>query len=241
MRRARSVWSRRRHSLAKARRPESVTAAVDPPLPARQGSGLASRARTRPGGIIALSGATGAFDRPAAAFRVYPNRDVVDPRPSGLEDSERGVAEGSGDRDRSGGEPAGARRHFSMQCSCISCGFHAGAGDSSQRNGTPTRFNNRDRIPTSRPLRAGSRARGLALDHADGLGRCLDDQAASRYRFRRPPTPDGDAAHSPWRRSQAPSSPRSPARERRGSRGRPRSRRRKGTWSQRLSSRSSKE
>ena len=84
-------------------------------------------------------------------------------------------------------------------------------------------------------------ARGLALDHADGLGRCLDDQAASRYRFTRPPTPDGDAARSPWRRSQAPSSPRSPARERRGSRGRPRSRRRKGTWSQRLSSRSSQE
>jgi hypothetical protein len=98
-------------------------------------------ARTRPGGIIALSGATGAFDRPAAALRVTPNRDAVDPRPSGLEDSERGVAEGSGDRDRGGGEPAGARRHFSMQCSCISCGFHAGAGDFSQRNGTPTRSN----------------------------------------------------------------------------------------------------
>jgi hypothetical protein len=111
MRRARRIWSRRRHNLAEARRPESVTAAVDPPLSARQGSGLASRARTRPGGPTALSGATGAFDWPAAALRVYPNRDAVDPRPSGLEDSERGVAEGSGDRDRSGGEPAGARRH----------------------------------------------------------------------------------------------------------------------------------
>jgi len=79
------------------------------------------------------------------ALRAYLNRDAVDPRPSGLEDSERGVAEGSGDRDRNGGEPAGARRHFGMQCSCISCGFHAGAGDFSHGNGTPTRFNNRDR------------------------------------------------------------------------------------------------
>jgi hypothetical protein len=81
MRRARSIWSRRRHNLAEARRPESAMAAVDPPLSARQGSGLASRARTRAGGTIALSGATGPFDRPAAAFRVYPNRDAVGPLP----------------------------------------------------------------------------------------------------------------------------------------------------------------
>jgi hypothetical protein len=161
MRRARSIWSRRRHNLA--RRPESVTAAVDPPLSARQGSGLASRARTRAGGIIALSGATGAFDRPARAFRVYPNWDPSVPCPIRLEDSEGGVAEGSGDRDRSGGEPAGPWRHFNMQCSCISCGFRAGAGDLSQRNGTLTRFNNRDRKPNQpRPIstlsgRCGSR------------------------------------------------------------------------------------
>jgi hypothetical protein len=64
MRRARSIWSTRRHNLAEARRPEHVTAAVDPPLSARQGSGLASWARTRNGGAIALSGTTGAFDRP---------------------------------------------------------------------------------------------------------------------------------------------------------------------------------
>ena len=241
MRRARSIWSRRRHNLAEAWRAESVTAAVDPPLSARQGSGLASRARTRAGGAIALSGATGAFDRPAPAFRSLPEPGRRrSPAPSGLEDSERGVAEGSGDRDRSGGEPAGPWRHFSMQCSCISCGFHAGAGDFSPRKWRADALQHRDRIPTSRPLRAGSRAPGLALDHADGLGRCLY-QAASRYRFARPPTPDGDAARSPWRRSQAPSSPRSPAREHRGCRGRPRSRRRKGTWSQRLSSRSSQE
>jgi hypothetical protein len=94
------------------------------------------------------------------------------PAPSGHEDSERGVAGGSRDRDRSGGEAAGARRHLSKQCSCISRGFRAGAGDLSQRNGTPTRFNNRDRIPTSRPLRP----RGLALDRAESRGRCPDTQ-----------------------------------------------------------------
>ena len=98
----------------------------------------------------------------------------------------------------------------------LSCGFGAGAGDFSQRIWRADALQHRDRIRTSQPLRAGSRARGLAVDHADGLGTCPDDQAASRRRFTRAPTPDGDAARSPWRRSQAPSSPRSPAREHRG-------------------------
>jgi hypothetical protein len=110
--------------------------------------------------------------RPADPQLHFKSTRTGTPSVPGLEDSERGVAEGSGDRDRSGGEPAGPRRHFSLQYRRISCGFGAGSGHLSQGNGTPTRFNDRDRIPTSRPLRAGGRARGLALDHADGLGRC---------------------------------------------------------------------
>jgi hypothetical protein len=75
-----------------------------------------------------------------------------------------------------------ARRHFSKQYSCILCGFRAGAVDFSQRNGAPTRSNNRDRIPTSRSLRARSRLRGLAPDRAHDHGMCADGKASLRRR-----------------------------------------------------------
>jgi hypothetical protein len=195
MRPARSIWSRRRHNLAKARRPESVTAAVDPPLSVRQGKGLASRARTRPGGIIALAGATGAFDRPAPALGEPGRRRS--PGPSGLEDSARGVAQGSGDRDRSGGEPAGPRPHFSMQCRCISCGFRAGAVDFSQRNGAPTRFNNRenpDVAPHSE--REAARADWPSITLTALAGVCTKPPAGAASRGRQPLTATQRVAHS---------------------------------------------
>jgi hypothetical protein len=171
MRRARSIWSTRRHNLAEARRPEHVTAAVDPPLSARQGSGLASWARTRNGGAIALSGATGAFDRPT--------RSCISSLP------EPGRRQSPGSKIQSAASLKGPVIATAAVASppapgvisaCNTGAFRAVLGPvlatCRKGNGTPTRFNDRDRIPTSRPLRAGGRARGLALDHADGLGRC---------------------------------------------------------------------
>jgi hypothetical protein len=171
MRRARSIWSRRRHNLAKARRPESVTAAVDPPLSARQGSGLASRARTRPGGIIALSGATGAFDRPAPAFRVCPNRDAVGPLPNpGSKIQSAASLKGPVIATAAVASPPAPRRHSACNAAVFRAVF------------TPVLATFRKEM--ARRCRDHSEreaARGLALDHADGLGRCLDDQAASGY------------------------------------------------------------
>ena len=162
MRRARSIWSRRRHNLAEARRPESVTAAVDPPLSARQGSGLASWARTRPGGIIALSGATGAFDRPAAAFRVYPNRDAVGPLPHpGSKIQSAASLKGPVIATAAAATAPAPGVISACNAAAFRAVFTPMLATFRKENGTPTRFNNRDRIPTSRPLRAGSRARGF--------------------------------------------------------------------------------
>ena len=114
-----------------------------------------SRARTRAGGVIGLSPA-----RTCIASLSDPGRRRF-PGPSEPEiQGEAGVAERSGDGDRGGGVRDNARCHFSRHCSCISYCFRADAVDFSQKMRTPTRFNNRDRIPTSRPLRAQSPTSG---------------------------------------------------------------------------------
>jgi hypothetical protein len=172
MRRARSIWSRRRQNSAKARRPESVTAAVDPPPSERQGSGLASPARTWPWRHHCALRLHRGFRPARACISSHPEPGRRRSRPSGLEDSARGVAEGSGDRDRSGGEPAGARRHSGCNAAVFRAVFTPVLAtfrkEMARRRASTIGIESRRRGHSEREA-----ARGLALDHADGLGRCL--------------------------------------------------------------------
>jgi hypothetical protein len=155
MRRAPSLWSRRRQTWQRPGSPKESRPRLTLPVCASE---RASVAGAQPVLTASLrSGNTGLSTGPPA-LRAYLIRDAADflaPLSSEIQGA-AGVAERSGDGDRGGGVRDNARCHFSRQCSCISCCFRADAVDFSQKMRTPTRFNNRDRIPKSRPLRARS-------------------------------------------------------------------------------------